>query len=105
MTNSQLRTMALRPIEDWMALVGVFVEIRLRGRTMCSGPVDAVTGDGSILWVHPPGSERKLYEKAGSYEAWTDEQSAPFLYRNSAKTGSPSSDPQVRLPAVASMTA
>lgn len=87
MTNSHLRTMTLRPIEDWTVLVGVFVEIRLWGRTKCSGPVDAVSGDGSILWVHPPGSERRLYEKAGSYEAWTDQQSAPFLYRNSAKTG------------------
>ncbi|MEV7649084.1 hypothetical protein [Arthrobacter sp. NPDC089319] len=84
--TSQLTAMKPVKVEDWAVLKGVTVDVRLNGRVICSGVVDAVTADGSILWVQPAGSERRLFEKRRSYEAWTDEQSAPFIYRISGKS-------------------
>jgi hypothetical protein len=84
--TSHLTAMKPRRVEDWTALKGVSIDVRLNGRTICSGIVDDVTTDGSILWVHPAGSERRLFQKSNSYEAWTDEQSAPFIYRISGKS-------------------
>ncbi|MFH5878755.1 hypothetical protein [Arthrobacter sp. NA-172] len=70
-----------RPINDWTTLVGASVEIRLQGRPVCSGRVDAVTEDGSILWLQAPAENRKLYEKAEFYEAWANEDRTGFHYR------------------------
>ncbi|UKA55176.1 hypothetical protein LFT45_04370 [Arthrobacter sp. FW305-BF8] len=77
---SEVGTMNQRLIEDWTALPGLEVVIRLGGRAICCGLVDAVTEDGNILWVHPAGGERRLYEKSQTYEAWTDAQHGPLLY-------------------------
>ncbi|MET3174636.1 UNVERIFIED_ORG: hypothetical protein ABIB52_002487 [Arthrobacter sp. UYCu721] len=73
--------MDLRPINDWCTLSGATVEIRLHGAFVCSGIVEAVTDDGSILWIHPAGHNRRLYEKSDSYEAWAAEERTGFHYR------------------------
>ncbi|WP_120519826.1 hypothetical protein [Arthrobacter celericrescens] len=73
-----------RRITDWTTLLGAQVEIRQQGDAVCSGHVDAVTDDGSILWLQIPGLGRKLYEKSEFYEAWALEERVGFHYRVSA---------------------
>ncbi|MFE4542710.1 hypothetical protein [Arthrobacter sp. NPDC056727] len=65
--------MTLRRISDWTLLTGADVEIRYQDRHISHGRVDAVTDDGSVLWLHPSGENRRLYEKAEFYEAWAME--------------------------------
>ena len=65
--------MDLRRINDWTLLVGATVEIRQQGIPLCGGFVDAVTEDGTILWLQAPTRSRQLYEKAEFYEAWVEE--------------------------------
>jgi hypothetical protein len=71
---------SLRRITDWTLLTGASVEIRQQGRCVCSGYVDAVTEDGTILWLHPPAQSRRLFEKAEFYEAWATEDRTGFHY-------------------------
>jgi hypothetical protein len=73
--------MDLRRINDWTLLVGASIEIRQHGLPLCSGHVDAVTDDGTILWLQPPAQNRRLYEKAEFYEAWATEDRTGFHYR------------------------
>jgi hypothetical protein len=73
----------MRPVLDWKALPGITVEIRQNGLKVCSGLVDAVTPNGDILWVRQHSGDRRLYEKASRYEAWTCEDRPGFLYRTS----------------------
>lgn len=47
---------------------------------MCIGYVDAVTDDGSILWLQNPNHGRRLFEKAEFYEAWTEDDRTGFHY-------------------------
>jgi hypothetical protein len=73
--------MDLRRIDDWTLLIGSTVEMRRRGITVCSGYVDAVTEDGTILWLQAPTRSRQLYEKAELYEAWAGEDRPGLHYR------------------------
>jgi hypothetical protein len=72
--------MDMRRVNDWTLLPGTSIEIRQQGNYVCSGYVDAVTDDGRILWVRAPAQDRKLFEKAEFYEAWTAEDRAGFHY-------------------------
>lgn len=73
--------MDLRRVNDWCTLSGGRVEIRQQGALICSGTVDAVTEDGRILWIRPPGDNRRLYEKAEFCEVWATEDRLGFHYR------------------------
>ncbi len=73
--------MDLRRITDWTLLTGASIEIRQHGSAVCSGNVDAVTDDGTILWLQSPAQNRRLYEKAEFYEAWAKEDRTGFHYR------------------------
>lgn len=79
--KGRLDPMDLRRINDWTLLVGASIEIRQHGLTLCSRHVDAVTDDGTILWLQPPVPNRRLYEKAEFYEAWATEDRTGFHYR------------------------
>jgi hypothetical protein len=72
--------MKLRRVTDWTLLVGASIEIRQQGHSVCSGHVDAVTDDGSILWLQPAAENRRLFEKAEFYEAWATEDRTGFHY-------------------------
>lgn len=67
-------------IQDWAVLPGTDVEIRRNGMSICSGFVDAVTGDGEILWLTPLAQCRRLFEKADLYEAWVMDDRDGFHY-------------------------
>lgn len=56
--------MELRHISEWTTLVGATIEIRREGISLSRGRVDAVTMDGSMLWLQPELDSRKLYEEA-----------------------------------------
>lgn len=73
------RTMTLWRVDDWRALNNIHVEIRLGARILCYGLVDAVTADGTVLWVNPAGEERRLYEKSDAFEAWVDAEHSIHL--------------------------
>lgn len=70
----------LRRVTDWTILPGTHVEIRHQGSAVCSGDVDSVTEDGSILWLSAPAEGRRLFEKAEYYEAWAKEDREGFHY-------------------------
>lgn len=72
--------MKRRRVTDWTLLVGASIEIRQQGNPVCSGHVDAVTDDGSILWLQPAAENRRLFEKAEFYEAWATEERTGFHY-------------------------
>ncbi|PRB43107.1 hypothetical protein CQ020_06350 [Arthrobacter sp. MYb23] len=69
-----------RRISDWTLLTGTSVELRQQGQPVCRGYVDAVTEDGSILWLQTLNQGRKLFEKAEFYEAWASEERTGFHY-------------------------
>jgi hypothetical protein len=69
-----------RRVTDWTLLVGSSIEIRQQGHSVCRGYVDAVTEDGSILWLQPAAENRRLFERAESYEAWAVEDRTGFHY-------------------------
>jgi hypothetical protein len=73
-------TMDLRRITDWTLLTGASIEIRQQGSPVCRGYVDAVTEDGTILWLRAPAQNRRLFEKAEFYEAWATEDRTGFHY-------------------------
>lgn len=73
--------MKLARIDDWTALRGIDVEIRREGRTVCRGTVDAVTDDGTILWLQPLSGTRRLFEMTESDEAWAPLDDPGFHYR------------------------
>ncbi len=57
--------------DDWLPLVGETVQIRIKGRFVRMGIVDAVTIDNEILWLASDGvNQRRLVSKADGYEAW-----------------------------------
>lgn len=84
--------MDLRRITDWTLLTGARVEIRQQGTPVCSGHVDAVTDDGSILWLQPPAQNRRLFEKAEFYEAWAAEDRTGFNYEVAKGISTPRED-------------
>ena len=57
---------------NWMLLKDAFVEIRRSdGTTIDRGRVDAVTIDGSVLWLAFEGVlPRRLHERLPSIEVW-----------------------------------
>jgi hypothetical protein len=71
----------LRRITDWTLLTGASIEIRQQGSPICSGCVDAVTDDGTILWLRPLAQIRRLFEKAEFYEARATEDRTGFHYK------------------------
>jgi hypothetical protein len=73
--------MELRHISEWPTLVGAKVEIRREGISIARGRLDAVTMDGTMLWLHPGLDSRKLYEKADLYEAWASDSRLGFHYQ------------------------
>lgn len=49
------------------------VEIRMRGRFVRAGVVDAVMPDATVLWLAPDhNGNRTLFESAEGYEVWID---------------------------------
>ncbi|TQJ34196.1 hypothetical protein [Arthrobacter sp. SLBN-122] len=70
-----------RHVKDWRTLEGASVEIRYQGSTVSSGFVDAVTDDGSILWIHSTVDGRQLFEKASFYQVWACEERTGFHYQ------------------------
>jgi hypothetical protein len=78
------QTMNQRRIADWTLLPGATVEMRQQGTTICRGLVDAVTDDGTILWLQPRAGYRRLFEKAEFHEAWADEVRIGFHYEVSS---------------------
>ena len=77
----------LRRVNDWTLLTGSSIEIRQEGKSVCSGYVDAVTEDGTILWLRPPAQNRRLFEKAEFYEAWATEDRTGFHYEVTKRLG------------------
>ncbi len=73
--------MGCRFIDDWCTLSGANVEIRHHGAVVCVGTVDAITEDGTILWLYSPVEGRRLFEKVDSYQAWALEERAGFHYK------------------------
>lgn len=63
--------------EDWGTLPGRLIQIRSQGRILCTGVVDCVTHDGTILWIHPRSDVRRLIEKALGHEAWAQTEGPP----------------------------
>lgn len=58
---------------DWLPLEGQFIEMRLDDVLVRSGRVDAVTSDGSILWIAAKGAEpRMMFERLQGFTAWND---------------------------------
>lgn len=54
---------------DWLAALGLYVEIRDRGRFVRAGTVDAVMPDGSLLWLSAEGAWlREIVEKKSGME-------------------------------------
>ncbi|MCI0142115.1 hypothetical protein KNN17_11045 [Arthrobacter bambusae] len=63
--------MTLHKQDDWLPLVGEMVQIRISGRFVRTGVVDAVTIDDGILWLAADGvNQRRLISKADGYEVW-----------------------------------
>jgi hypothetical protein len=72
--------MTPKRIDDWTTLARVQIEVRLNGQVVCSGTVDEVTTDGSILWIQPSNDHRRLYEKRAGYQVWATGETPGFLY-------------------------
>jgi hypothetical protein len=85
--------MSLRRVSDWTLLTGSSIEIRQQGSPVCRGYVDAVTANGTILWLQPPAQNRKLFEKAELYEAWATEDRTGFHYEVTKNLNSPEGKP------------
>lgn len=77
--------MDLRRITDWTTLPGADIELQQLGEVICTGRVDAVTADGSMLWIQAPGQTRKLYAKKELFEAWAREDRMGFHYQISSR--------------------
>lgn len=63
--------MKLKIQHNWNAILGESVEIRRSGEAYRVGIVDAVTADGSILWILGDGVvTRTMFERVEGYEVW-----------------------------------
>jgi len=57
--------------DDWLPLTGETVQIRINGRPVRTGFVDAVTIDNQILWLASDGVyQRRMISKVDGYEVW-----------------------------------
>ena len=63
----------LARIEDWTALKGKYVEVRIGDRTLCAGVVGAVSEDGSTLWMQPYCGPRLVFSKNDPCEIWASQ--------------------------------
>jgi hypothetical protein len=55
----------------WQDMLGLYVEIRLQGRTVRVGTVDAVMPDDSILWISAEGPyPRQMVARADGFEVF-----------------------------------
>jgi hypothetical protein len=55
----------------WQDMLGLYVEIRLQGRTVRVGTVDAVMPDDSILWISAEGPySRQMVARADGFEVF-----------------------------------
>jgi hypothetical protein len=63
---------------DWTKLQhGDVVWIRRKDSTTSTGRVDAITPDGSVLWVRPGGaSTRKMHHRSDGEQMWSLRQTA-----------------------------
>jgi transcription elongation GreA/GreB family factor len=65
------------PFNDWKVLTGSEVEVRLHGRTVRRGTVDAATADSRLLWLAADGNEsRRLIDKSEGYEVLVEHPDA-----------------------------
>lgn len=56
---------------DWLPVIGETVQIRNSGEVVREGLVDAVTHDGSILWLAADGAyQRQMICGAEGNEVW-----------------------------------
>lgn len=63
--------MVLHLQHEWPPALGHRVEIRQQNATIRAGRVDAVTHDGSILWLASDGGHpRRLFERSQGYQVW-----------------------------------
>jgi len=59
------------PFHDWAKLQGTTVEVRREGMVVRHGLIDAVTADGTIVWLSQHGLlNRTLIDKTSGYELW-----------------------------------
>lgn len=64
--------MSLHLQPDWHRSLGQYVEVRLHGRPVRTGLVEAVMPDCSALWVAADGPDaRQMLAKADGYEVFT----------------------------------
>jgi hypothetical protein len=57
---------------DWHRSVGQYVEVRLHGRPVRTGIVEAVMPDCSALWMAADGADgRQMLAKADGYQIFT----------------------------------
>lgn len=65
--------MTLQIQHDWTAVLGQSVEVRHHGELFRVGLVEAVTPDGSILWILGHGVlPRMMVERLEGYKAWIE---------------------------------
>lgn len=70
-----------RRVDDWASIDGAAAEIVYEGQTIARGLIDAVTEDGSIIWMQDDTFRRRLYEKSESYEVWVSSEHAALNYK------------------------
>lgn len=56
--------------DDWEVVRGQRAEVRLAGRTVCTGIVGAVIDHGRTVWIQPFLGPRRAFAKEDSYEIW-----------------------------------
>jgi len=67
-TTNRARPPANSPLR-WDAVdIGDAVEIRINGRTVFGGLVDARTEDGDVVWVTAPAGARRMFHIADGFD-------------------------------------
>jgi hypothetical protein len=71
-TNGSERKMSLHLQPDWQRTLGQDVEIRVCGKPVRTGTIEAVMPDNSILWISADGADsRQMLARADGYEVYT----------------------------------
>lgn len=64
--------MSLHLQPDWQRTLGQDVEIRVNGKPVRTGTIEAVTPDNSVLWISADGVDaRQMLARAEGYEVFT----------------------------------
>lgn len=64
--------MSLHLQPDWQRTLGQYVEIRVKGKRVRTGTIDAVMPDNTALWISVDGAEsRQMLARADGYEVYT----------------------------------